>query len=123
VASYITARGRLQLIDALEACEKAGYLPLYSDTDSIYAQKTDKSTPELFEKYIAPLLHDSKLGGFKLEMNDNVGEDTAIGCFVAPKLYALKGPTTGEEKIVARGILKWITGDDERDITRREQEG
>lgn len=59
----------------------------------------------------------------KLEMSDNVGESEAIGCFVSLKLYALRGSNTGKEKIVARGIMKWMIGDDERDIKRRQQEG
>ena len=56
----------------------------------------------------------------KLEMNDNVGESEAIGVFVAPKLYALRGPNTQDEKVVARGILKWMTNDDEEAQKRRE---
>ena len=59
----------------------------------------------------------------KLEMADNVGEDEAIGCFVSLKLYALRGPTTGQQKIVARGIMKWMIGDDEKDVKRRQHEG
>lgn len=123
LASYITARGRLQLIETLEAFDKAGYEPIYSDTDSVYAHITERATPELFQKYIAPLLNDSRLGAMKLEMKDNVGEAEAVGVFVAPKLYALRGPNTGEEKVVARGILKWMTSDDQEAADRREQEG
>ena len=54
------------------------------------------------------MLDSARLGGFKLEMKDNVGEEFAIGAFIAPKLYALKGPNTGKEKIVARGVMKWM---------------
>ena len=45
-----------------------------------------------------------------MEMEDNVREKHAIGCFVAPKLYALKGPNTLQEKIVARGVMRWMFG-------------
>ena len=124
LASYITARGRLQIIDALERFDAAGYKPIYSDTDSIYAQVTDKVTKESFDQYVAPLLDDSRLGAMKLEMADNVGEDEAVGAFVALKLYALRGPTTGKEKIVARGIMKWMMSNDKESFARRrEQEG
>lgn len=123
LASYITARGRLQLIETLEAFDKAGYEPIYSDTDSVYAHITHRATEELFQQHITPLLNDSRLGAMKLEMKDNVGEDEAIGVFVAPKLYALRGPNTGVEKVVARGILKWMTSDDMEAAARREQEG
>ena len=44
IAAYITARGRLNLINGLECIEKAGYDAIYSDTDSIYAHKTDRFT-------------------------------------------------------------------------------
>jgi DNA polymerase elongation subunit (family B) len=123
IASYITARGRLQLIEALEAFDMAGYEPIYSDTDSVYAHVTPRATKESFDQHIAPLLHDSRLGAMKLEMKDNVGEEEAIGVFVAPKLYALRGPTTGKEKVVARGILRWMTASDAEAEARREQEG
>lgn len=123
LASYITARGRLQLIDTLKAFDAAGLTPIYSDTDSVYAQITDKATPELHDKFIKPLLDETKLGAMKLEMHDNVGEDEAEGVFIAPKLYALRGKTTGKEKIVARGVMKWMFGDKERDEKRRKQEG
>lgn len=73
LASYITARGRMTLIEGLIATTKAGYKALYSDTDSIYCQITDKVTDELKEKYLNPILSDTRLGGFKLEMSDNVG--------------------------------------------------
>lgn len=37
LASYITSRGRLQLIDMLEKLNTIpGVLPVYSDTDSVY---------------------------------------------------------------------------------------
>jgi hypothetical protein len=48
--------------------EKAGCIAIYGDTDSIFAQRTEKCTEELWNRYIAPMLDDSKLGGFKLEM-------------------------------------------------------
>lgn len=123
IASYITARARLHLIEIIEAFEMAGYEILYSDTDSIYARPGPNATPELFEKYVRPLLDSTKLGGLKLEMRDNVKEDEAIGCFVACKLYALRGPNTKKEKIVARGILKWMTDSKQDSAARREQEG
>ena len=90
IAAYITARGRLNLLNGLESIEKAGYIPLYSDTDSIYAQKTDKATHELWNEHMGPLMNDNILGKFKLEMIDDVNTEYGIGCFVAPKLYALK---------------------------------
>ena len=74
LASYITSRARMQLIEGVEACLKAGMIPIYSDTDSIYASLDSPSfTQDKFDLYIKPLLHDSKLGAFKLEMHDNVG--------------------------------------------------
>ncbi len=112
LAAYITARARLNLLEGLEAVEAAGYDPIYSDTDSIYAHKTERHTPELFEKHLAPLLHDSKLGAFKLETFDDVGEEFATGCFVAPKLYALKGPNTGIEVVKARDVVEWLVKND-----------
>jgi hypothetical protein len=36
------------------------------------------------------LMNDNILGKFKLEMKDDVNTEYGIGCFVAPKLYALK---------------------------------
>lgn len=45
-------------------------------------------------------------------MSDNVGEEEAIGSFVSLKLYALKGPNTKKEKIVARGVMKWMVGNE-----------
>ena len=33
IASYITARARLHIIEALEAFDQAGYEPIYTDTD------------------------------------------------------------------------------------------
>ena len=56
-------------------------------------------------------------------MSDNVGEDEAIGSFVSLKLYALKGRNTGKQKIVARGVMKWMIGDKEKDVQRRIDEG
>lgn len=56
-------------------------------------------------------------------MSDNVGEEEAIGSFVSLKLYALKGPNTGQEKIVARGVMKWMIGNEDRNIKRRSDEG
>jgi DNA polymerase elongation subunit (family B) len=124
LASYITARARLHLIDILEAFEKAGYEAIYSDTDSLYAHPRPDASRELFNKHITPLLNSSKLGGLKLEMSDNVGEPTAEMAAVACKLYALRGLATGQEKIVARGVLKWMT-DDSKSVyeKRRSQEG
>ena len=43
-----------------------------------------------------------------MEMEDNIGEKLGIGCFVAPKLYAIRGPNTLKEKIVARGVMRWM---------------
>lgn len=106
IASYITARGRLQLINAMNEVDKAGYRVIYTDTDSIYAAPTDRTTPELYQKYFKPLIDtENKLGGFKLEMSENVGEDTATGVFVGLKLYALKGENTGKQKVVAKGVM------------------
>jgi hypothetical protein len=47
-------------------------------------------------------------------MDENVGEKYAIGCFVAPKLYALKGMENGKEKIKARGVMRWLFEEKER---------
>lgn len=77
----------------------------------------------MYEKYVAPLIDNKNLGGFKLEMKDNVGEDTATGVFIALKSYALKGENTGKEKIIAKGIMSWITGDDKKSEARRQQNG
>lgn len=49
IASYITARGRLNLINGLRSIENSGYDAIYSDTDSIYAHKTDRFTQELWD--------------------------------------------------------------------------
>ena len=69
------------------------------------------------------MIHDSRLGAMKPEMMDNFGEELAEGVFIALKLYALRGPNTRKEKIVARGVMKWMVADDEDAKERRQSEG
>lgn len=69
------------------------------------------------------MLDDTRLGGFKLEMDDNVGEDKADGVFISPKLYALRGPTNGKEKVKARGVMEWLVSNDKRAEQRRKEQG
>ena len=52
-------------------------------------------------------------------MHDNVKEDEAIGIFISPKLYALRGPNTGVEKIKARGLMRWMIEDKQGYSERR----
>lgn len=55
----------------------------------------------------------------KLEMKDNVDENEAEGIFMSNKLYALRGPNSKKEKIVARGVMKWMSKDDDVSAKRR----
>lgn len=119
LASYITARARLALIDILDAVVESGSLPLYSDTDSVYFQQ--RCTDEKLNQCLGHLLSNSELGKSKLEMQDNVGEDTATGVFVAPKLYALRGThNVGEEKVKAKGVAQWMFSNDDTAQKRRD---
>ena len=96
-------------------------IPIYSDTDSIYATLDSPSFSQAkFDKYVKPLLHDTKLGAFKLEMSDNVAEDEADGVFLSCKLYALRGPNTEVEKVKGKGIPAWLQLNEEKHIKRRE---
>jgi hypothetical protein len=95
-------------------------IPIYSDTDSIYASLDSPSfSQDKFDQYVKPLLHDTKLGAFKLEMDDDVGEDEAEGIFLACKLYALRGPNTGVEMCKGKGIPEWLLKNEEKHIKRR----
>lgn len=56
-------------------------------------------------------------------MSDNVGEDFAEAVFLAPKLYALRGVTSGKTKVKAKGLPGWLTSDSDTAAKRREQNG
>ena len=124
LASYITARSRRRLIEALYEIEKAGWVPLYSDTDSIYAHVPENYSQELYDKHIRPLLDDSKLGAFKNETYDDCKSEYMEGCFVACKLYALRNPDDHSiEKIKARGIPQYFVTDDAEGNNARRRMG
>jgi hypothetical protein len=68
------------------------------------------------------MLHDSRLGGFKLEMNDNVSRDEADGIFLACKFYALRSDK--KEKLKGKGIPEWLLSDAKESFkNRREYNG
>lgn len=71
VASYVTSRARLVLLDALRHASEKGTV-YYCDTDSIV---TDHPLPK-------HLIDDSELGKFKLE------SEPLSGIFLKPKVYA-----------------------------------
>ena len=112
IASYITARGRINLHKGIMAVQEE--YPeskiLYCDTDSIYVGNMpvlNRDGP-FYKQYI----DDLRLGAFKPEMQDKVSCDTAEGVFVMNKGYALRNPVTGEESIKCKGLPEWLIKND-----------
>lgn len=113
LTSYITARSRRRLIQALYQFEKAGLIPCYSDTDSIYVHFPEDYSKQKFEQYVRPLLNDNILGAFKDETYDDCGSDFVDACFVSCKLYALRNPNDHSRQVIkARGIPEYFAKDD-----------
>lgn len=120
LASFITARARLQLVDMLEKLERCGCSPIYTDTDSVYFTTNNFDTQacqDLVTKEVDGLI----LGKWKLEMSDNVGEETAIGAFACLKTYALKSEAMNKTKVKAKGVAEWLIKTDKKSHMRREQ--
>ena len=91
IASYVTSRARLVLLDALLKANKVGNV-YYCDTDSIV---TDEPLPE-------EIVHDYKLGYWKLE------SEPEKALFLRPKVYAEIFSKKGETKteIKFKGVTK-----------------
>lgn len=123
LTSYITARSRRRLIEALYKFEKAGLVPLYSDTDSIYVHFPPDYSQDLFEQHVRPLLNDNVLGAFKDETADDTGCDFMEATFVACKLYALRNPDGSKEVVKARGIPEYFVSDDSEGANLRRRLG
>ena len=74
-----TARARIELIKSLHKLTRNGYLPLYTDTDSIMVVKVDLKAPPLEE--VVPI--SLKIGDFKIEKSEI---ETYVG--LQAKLYS-----------------------------------
>ena len=79
VSALTTARARIELVKTLHKLTRNGYLPLYTDTDSVLVVKVDVRAPRL-EK-VVPIT--KKIGDFKIEKS---GIEKFVG--LQSKLYA-----------------------------------
>jgi DNA polymerase elongation subunit (family B) len=95
LASFITARGRIHLIKSLYQLDKAKANVLYTDTDSAYFQVTPQTDMNVIKNEICKnkLFHETGLGDYKLEMDDNfpgIKNASAEIIVFGPKFYVMR---------------------------------
>ena len=81
VSALTTARSRIELVKTLHKLTNNGYIPLYTDTDSVLTVQVDKNAPPLEEVVSIS----NKIGDFKIEKS---GIQSFIG--LQSKLYAYR---------------------------------
>lgn len=110
IASYITARARCLLWEAMYDIEQVGEKVLYADTDSVITTCDFKKYPNLLKKY-DPTGKGDILGSMKDELDGDYME-WFIG--IAPKLYAYEAH--GKFEFKSKGIPKRSTMCDKCDL-------
>ena len=132
LASFIAAYGRIQLNKIQRDCERFGFQPVYSDTDSVYFMadesrlKNHKEINDAMEVLAKVHCHDTNLGACKFETVDDVGnclqEYNALHpdeeplrypfaddmVTLALKSYALRNTFTGRYLLKGKGIPEWM---------------
>lgn len=96
-----------------------GFIPIYSDTDSIYfcdnldwdLSTSDTKFQQLIDDHIVDL--SGNLGAPKPEIHEKIGQSYCDNaCFISLKMYALK---QGDKEIITcKGLSRRFTGTDER---------
>jgi hypothetical protein len=109
---------------------KAGFLLIYSDTDSVYFCDNGQIPLELSNQRLALLKNDLSedgLGGAKLEISDKIEEDFSNDAvFVCLKMYSYRGSKksekTGEipEFTACKGLAQWLLEGKNEDKIERE---
>jgi hypothetical protein len=57
------------------------------------------------------------LGNFKIE--DSCGCEKPEAVYVTNKVYALRNPVTGKEKVKSKGVPQWLCSDDKEGFKER----
>lgn len=79
IAAFITSYGRIQLNRIQRDCDKLGFIPEYSDTDSVYfsVDKNRLTNHKMINEAMAKLselhCHATRLGACKFETEEDVG--------------------------------------------------